>query len=44
MKIDKHVHHLEITEVVLKHCDIANNDYQHDSRLLRTFFPNKSFV
>ena len=22
--------HLQITEVVLDHCNIANNDYQHD--------------
>ena len=33
--------HLEITEVVLVHCDIANNDYQRDSRVLYTFVPNK---
>ena len=35
--------HLEITEVVLVHCDIVNNDYQQDSRLLYTFVPNKPF-
>ena len=35
--------HLEITEVVLVHCNIANNDYQQDSRVLYTFLPNKSF-
>ena len=35
--------HLEIAEVVLVHCSIANNDYQHDSRVLYTFVPNKSF-
>ena len=35
--------HLEITEVVLVHCNIANNDYQHNSRILYTFVPNKSF-
>ena len=35
--------HLEITEVVLIHCNIVNNDYQHDSRVLYTFVPNKSF-
>ena len=28
--------HLEITEVVLVHCNIANNDYQQDSRALYT--------
>ena len=33
--------HLEITEVVLVHCDIVNNDYQQDSRVLYTFVPNK---
>ena len=35
--------HLEITEVVLVHYDIANNDYQQDSRVLYTFVPNKPF-
>ena len=35
--------HLEITEVVLVHCDIVNNDYQHDSRVLYIFHPNISF-
>ena len=28
------VPHLEITEVVLIHCNIVNNDYQQDSRVL----------
>ena len=35
--------HLEITEIVLVHCNIVNNDYQQDSRLLHTFVPNKLF-
>ena len=35
--------HLGIIEVVLVHCDIANNDYQQDSRVLYTFIPNKPF-
>ena len=26
--------HLEITEVVLVHCNVVNNDYQQDSRVL----------
>ena len=26
----ENVPHLEITEVVLVHCNIINNDYQHD--------------
>ena len=34
---------LEITEVVLIYCNIVNNDYQQDSRVLYTFVPNKSF-
>ena len=33
--------HLEVTEVVLVHCDIVNNDYQQDSIVLYTFVPNK---
>ena len=37
------VPHLEITEVVLIQCNIVNNNYQHDSRVLYTFVPNKSF-
>ena len=39
----ENVPHLEITEVVLVHCDIVNNDYQQDSRVLYTFVPNKPF-
>ena len=35
--------HLEITEVVLVHCNIVNNDYQQYSRTLYTFVPNTSF-
>ena len=42
-KNGKNVLHLEITEVVLVHCNIVNNDYQQDSRALYTFVPNKSF-
>ena len=39
----ENVPRLEITEVVLKHCNIVNNDYQQDSRVLYTFVPNRSF-
>ena len=39
----ENVPHLEITEVVLVHCNMVNNDYQHDSRVLYTIVPNKSF-
>ena len=30
-KNGENVPHLEITEVVLAHCNIVNNDYQQDS-------------
>ena len=42
-KNGENVPHLEITEVALVHCNMINNDYQHDSRVLYTFVPNKSF-
>ena len=35
--------HLEITEVVLVHCNVVNNDHQQDSRVLYTFVTNKPF-
>ena len=35
--------HLEITEVVIAHCNIVNNDYQQNSRVLCIFVPNKPF-
>ena len=36
----ENVPHLEITAVVLVHCNIINNDYQQDSRVLNKFVPN----
>ena len=42
-KNGENVPHLENTEVVLVHCNIVDNDYQQDSRVLYTFVPNKSF-
>ena len=39
----ENVFHLEITEVILVHCNIVNKDYQQDLRVLYTFVPNKSF-
>ena len=41
-KNGENVPHLEITEVVLVHCNIFNNDYQQYPRVLYTFVPNKS--
>ena len=37
------VPHLEITEIVLIYCNIVNNNYQQDLRVLYTFVSNKSF-
>ena len=34
---------LEAVELVLVHCNLANNDYQQDSRILYTFVPKKTF-
>ena len=42
-KNGENVPHLEIAEVVLAHCNIVNNDYQQDSRVLYTFVPNEPF-
>ena len=43
-KNGENVPHLQMTEVVLVHCNIFNNDYQHDSSILYMFVPNKPFV
>ena len=40
-KNDENVPHLEITEVMLVHCNIVNNGYQQDSTVLCTLVPNK---
>ena len=37
-KNGKNVPHLAITKVVLIHCNIVNNDYQQDSRVLNAAF------
>ena len=42
-KNGENVPHLEITEVVLVHCNFVNNDYQQDSKVLYTFVLNKPF-
>ena len=39
----ENVPNLKITEIVLMHCNIVNNNYQQNSRVLYTFVPNKSF-
>ena len=42
-KNGENVPHLEVVELLLVHCNLVNNDYQQDSRILFTFVPNKSF-
>ena len=42
-KNGENVPHLEVAEVVLVHCNLINNDYQQNSRILCTFVPNKPF-
>ena len=42
-KNSENLPHLEIKKVVLVHCDIVNNDYQQDSKVLFAFGPNKLF-
>ena len=42
-KNGENVPHLEITEVVFVPCNIANSDYQQNSRVLYAFVPNKPF-
>ena len=39
----ENVSRLEMTEVIVVHCNIANNNYHQDSRVLYTIVPNKSF-
>ena len=34
---------LESVEVVLVHCNLVKNDYQHASKVLFTFIPSKEF-
>ena len=36
--------HLEIVELVLIHCNIVNNNYQQNSRILYTFQTNHLVV
>ena len=42
-KNGENVLHLKITESVLVHCNIVNNDYQQYSRVLYTFVLNKPY-
>ena len=42
-KNGENVPKLESVEVVLVHCNLVKNDYQHTSKVLFTFVPNKQF-
>ena len=42
-KNGENVLHLKIDEVVLIHCNIIKSIYHHDSRVLYTFVPNRSY-
>ena len=42
-KNGENVPHLEIIQVVLVHCNIFNNNYQQNSRVLCRFIPDKLF-
>ena len=42
-KNSENVPKLESDEVVLVHCNLVKNDYQHTSKVLFSFVPNKKF-
>ena len=42
-KNGENVSQLELTEVILVNCNIFNNQYQQDSKVLRTVVTDKSF-
>ena len=42
-KNGEEVPYLKITEVALMHCNVVNNSYQNNSRVLYTSVLNKSF-
>ena len=43
-KNSENVPKLESVEVVLVHCNLVKNDYQHSLKVLFSFVPNKQFV
>ena len=42
-KNSENVPKLESAEVVLVHCNLVKSDYQHSSKVLFSFIPNKQF-
>ena len=43
-KNGENVPHLEITELVIVYCNIVNNGYQQDLRVLYTLVPNINHI
>ena len=43
IKMERDVPKLESVEVVLVHCNLINNNYQRESKVLFTFVLNKQF-
>ena len=43
LKNGENLPHLEVVESVLVYCNLVNNDYLQDSRILYTFVLNKTF-
>ena len=44
VKIGENVPYLEVIEVELIHCNVVNNSYQQNSRVLYTFVAENRFV
>ena len=42
-KNSENVPKLESVEAILVHCNLVKNDYQHASKILFSFVPNKQF-
>ena len=42
-KNSENVPRLESAEAALVHCNLVKNDYQHTSKVLFSFVPNKQF-
>ena len=42
-RVGENVPKLESVEVILLDCNLVKNDYQHTSKVLFTFLPNKKF-
>ena len=43
VNVPENIPQLESLEVVLVHCNLVKNDFQHSSKVLFSFVPNKQF-